>query len=198
MPDALAPVTLRAPGLLLRPWSPADAPAVTEACQDPEVQRWTRVPSPYLPEHGAGFVGADGERWAAGLPTFAVVDAETGRLLGSHGLVARPAPGVVEVGYWVAAHARGRGVATAATRAVARWALTDLGAHRVEWHAEVGNTGSRRVAERCGFTVEGVLRERLETPLGWRDVWVAGLLRRDLPAQDPPAPSPPGAHPPAA
>jgi len=176
----LEPVTLSAPGVLLRPWRPEDADACTAACQDPAIQRWTTVPVPYLPEHGAGFTATSPQRWAEGLASFAVVDPDSGELLGAHGFVDRPGPGVVEIGYWIAPGARGRGVATTATRLVAEWALRDLGEHRVEWRAEVGNTGSRRVAEACGFTVEGVLRGRLDVRGQWRDAWVGGLLATDL------------------
>ncbi len=180
-PAALEPLTLSGDGLLLRPWTPHDAGAVTAACQDPMVQRWTQVPSPYLPEHGADFTATSPERWARGLASFGIFDASTGALLGSHGFVAYPAVGTVEIGYWVAAEARGRGVATGATRLVTRWALREVGLHRVEWQAEVGNDGSRRVAERAGFTVEGVLRSRLPVRGQWRDSWIGGLLATDLP-----------------
>jgi len=181
--DALEPVTLTTPGLHLRPWRPADADAVTRACQDADIQRWTLVPVPYLSEHGEEFTSTCGQRWAAGLPSFGVFDATTSALLGSHGFVSRPAPGVVEIGYWTAAAARGRGIATAATRRVAQWALRELGEHRVEWQAEVGNVASRRVAEKSGFVVEGVLRQRLNVRGQWRDAWIGGLLSSDLPTR---------------
>ena len=42
--------------------------------------------------------------------------------------------------------------------AVCRWGFGALGLARVDWFAEVGNAGSRRVAEKAGFTIEGVLR----------------------------------------
>jgi RimJ/RimL family protein N-acetyltransferase len=47
--------------------------------------------------------------------------------------------------------ARGRGVATEAVNAVSGWAFRRLGVDLIEWHAEVGNDASRRVAERAGF-----------------------------------------------
>jgi RimJ/RimL family protein N-acetyltransferase len=181
MAHALTQTTLAGDGLLLRPLTASDAAAVTAACQDPAVQRWTSVPVPYTPEDGAGYCAANDDRWAEGLASFGIFDAATGALLGSHGIVRWPVPGVAEVGFWVAAQGRGRGVATSATRLVAHWALRELGAHRVEWQAEVGNTGSRRVAEKAGFSVEGVLRARLLGRAGPVDAWVGGLLASDLP-----------------
>ncbi|QTE29467.1 GNAT family N-acetyltransferase [Pengzhenrongella sicca] len=152
--------TLHADGLTLRPWRPSDAVAVYEACQDPEIVRWTTVPSPYLLEHAESYVGpmsatAWVEKTAA---NFAVTD-DDGALVGSFGLVRmNPGQGVAEVGYWVAPAARRRGVARRAAAAVTEWALRDVGFPRVELLAAVDNAGSRRVAELIGFTLEGVLR----------------------------------------
>jgi RimJ/RimL family protein N-acetyltransferase len=69
---------------------------------------------------------------------------------------------------------------TEAARAVARWAFTRLAVDRLEWRAEVGNTASRAVAERVGFTVEGVLRCALDNQGVRRDCWVGSLLPSDL------------------
>ncbi|MGH3450260.1 MAG: GNAT family N-acetyltransferase, partial [Haloechinothrix sp.] len=52
----MEPVELSDGDLLLRPWQPQDAEAVYRACRDPEIQRWTTVPSPYLREHAEHFV----------------------------------------------------------------------------------------------------------------------------------------------
>src|SRR6266508_2973041 len=63
----MEPVELTEDDILLRPWRPEDADAVYAACQDPEIQRWTTVPSPYLAEHAARFVGERSpKRWADG------------------------------------------------------------------------------------------------------------------------------------
>ena len=176
------PVEITAGTLHLRPFGPADVDAVARACSDPEVQRWTRVPSPYGREDAVAFV----ERVAPALwesgegAPFAVLDATSGDLLASVGLVRidrRDALG--EIGYWCAPWARGRGVTTQAVGAVCRWSFGALGLARVEWLAEVGNTGSRRVAEKAGFTVEGVLRGRMSGKHGQADAWVGGLLATD-------------------
>ena len=63
-----------------------------------------------------------------------------------------------ELGYIVARAARGRGVATAALDLLTDWALLELGLQRLELRISVGNTASKRVAERCGYVREGVLR----------------------------------------
>lgn len=149
--------------MLLRPWNSSDADAVYEACQDPDIVRWTTVPSPYTREHAAGFTGSSGSvAWdrMSGVH-FAVTDAATGAVLASCGLVdVDHSDSTAEVGYWVAPWARRQGVATAATRAVTWWATTDLGARRVSLEAAAGNYGSQQVAADAGFTREGVHRSK--------------------------------------
>ncbi len=170
---------LRGRGLLLRTWLPEDLEPVHKACQAPDIQQWTTVPSPYLPVDAEVFLAGSALRWVQGLASFAILGEHTGRLLGSIGFAGLPEEGVVEVGYWVAPDARNRGVATAATTLICDWAFDELGFHRVDWQAYVGNEGSRRVAQRCGFTFEGTLRGRGFQRGAYRDVWIAGLLATD-------------------
>ena len=170
---------LRGRGLVLRTWLPEDADELLQACQDEEIQRWTTLPSPYLPEHAEQFLDVCALRWVQGLATFAIQNRTETQLLGSIGFVGIPEEGVVEVGYWIAPQARRRGVATAATRLISDWALDELAFHRVEWQCYVGNDGSRRVADKCGFTFEGTLRSRGFQRGHMLDIWIGGLLRTD-------------------
>jgi RimJ/RimL family protein N-acetyltransferase len=68
---------------------------------------------------------------------------------------------------------------SAALRRLCTWAFDDVGAQRVEWYAEVGNWASRRVAEKAGFTIEGVLRGGLPGRSGRVDGWVGARLPGD-------------------
>ncbi len=151
MDDAIEPVELRAGDLLLRPFRPDDADAVFDACQDPEIQRWTTVPSPYGRSDAEWFVAACADRWAAGNPTFAVVDPGSERLMAAVDLQEVHAEQGPCVGFWVSAAARHRGVATASVRRLAQWAFEDLRLPRIRWTGYLGNVGSRRVAEAVGF-----------------------------------------------
>jgi len=127
---------------------------------DPDVIRNTRVPD--QPE--AGF-----ERtWLAAYETgatdgtragFAIEDAETGEFLGMAGLVAiEREENQAEIGYVVAREARGRGIAQRALRLVTDYALGNVGLDRVQLLIDVENEASLRVAERCGYEREGVMR----------------------------------------
>ena len=64
----------------------------------------------------------------------------------------------VELGYITAPSARGRGVATGMLDELTRWAFDELGALRITLIIDVENGASSRVAERCGYVLEGVMR----------------------------------------
>ena len=116
----------------LRLIADADVPAIRAACQDPEVQRWTRVPVPYRREDAVEYVGVvSPAAWAAGTHAhFAVLDATTAEVLGSTSLMVIE-HGSAEIGYWCAPQARGRGVMTDAVGAVCRWGFAALGLERL-------------------------------------------------------------------
>ncbi|MEU3279540.1 GNAT family N-acetyltransferase [Streptomyces antibioticus] len=191
----MEPVTLTTDRLVLRPVGPRDTDAVYTAAQDPDIQRWTTIPSPYLHEHASGFTeqfAPDG--WATdSMFTFGVFLPD-GTLTGMLGLTTR-ALGTVEIGFWTAKEHRGHGYTTEATLTAARWAFTHLAVDRVEWRAEVGNTASRAVAEHAGFQLEGTLRSAINNKGTRRDCWLASLLPSDLglPSAAPylPTPTPP-------
>ncbi|GAA1729198.1 GNAT family protein [Isoptericola hypogeus] len=84
------------------------------------------------------------------------------------------------MGYWLTPDARGRGVATRAVRLVAGWAFTGLGLARLELTCGPDNVASQRVAERCGFQREGLLRSHQTFQGGRRDSPVYGLLPHEL------------------
>ncbi len=174
------PPVLHVGDLTLRPWEAADAPDVLAACQDPEIQRWTTVPTPYLPEHAEGFVGGvTAAGWLRRTSAnFAVVTPD-GRLAAANGLVRVDLVNrAAEIGYWVAPWARRRGVATTSTVAIAIWAF-GLGFARVELRAAAPNVGSRAVAIAAGFREEGVLRSAVERAGIRHDLVVHGLLDTD-------------------
>ena len=150
------------------------------AVQDPDIQRWTTIPSPYLPEHARSFTEQMvPEGWTEGsMFTFGVF-LPAGELAGMLALTMRSL-GTAEVGFWTAKEHRGHGYTTEATRTGAHWAFTRMAIDRVEWRAEVGNHASRAVAERAGFTIEGTLRSSLNNKGVRRDCWVGSLLPSDL------------------
>ena len=175
------PVTLTSERLLLRTVGAHDTGAVFDAVQDPEIQRWTTIPSPYLLEHATAFTEQmvpDG--WAdCSMFTFGVFLPAGGELVGMLALTMRSL-GVGEIGFWAKKEHRGNGYITEAALTASRWAFVQRAMDRVEWRAEVGNTGSLAVAERAGFTLEGTLRAGVNNKGVRRDCWVGSLLPSDL------------------
>jgi RimJ/RimL family protein N-acetyltransferase len=141
-----------------------------------------QVPSPYRWPDAAFFVEQLAiASWDSGQRAeFLAEDSVTRARLGRVGLDLRAsADGTAEIGYWVDARARNRGVAAGAVRAVCRWAFATLGLELIEWRCEVGNVASRRVAEKAGFLIEATVRERLVHRGGRVDARVGSLLREE-------------------
>ncbi|MCW3814712.1 GNAT family N-acetyltransferase [Micromonospora sp. DR5-3] len=181
-PQPVLFATAGATELRLRPMEERDLDAVVTTCRDAETVRWTSVPHPYQPEHADGYL-RDVARaaWARGAgANYALADADD-RYAGSIDLRISPAdPLVADVGFMTAPHARGRGYMPAAVAALCAWGFTTLGLARIEWRANVGNTASRRVAEKAGFVLEGTARSGIQQRDERPDVWVAALLPQDL------------------
>jgi RimJ/RimL family protein N-acetyltransferase len=160
--------------IVLRPLEEGDAPALASAIgDDPDLDRWTRIPFPYSEDHAREFIATTDE------VAFGIRDRASGELLGGIGLRVYDMA-VVEVGYWVKPEARGRGVATRALVLAARHAFDELGAGRVHLTTEPDNVASQRVAEKAGFIGEGVLRSLLDFKGRRRDAVMYSLLREDL------------------
>nr|WP_202510687.1 GNAT family N-acetyltransferase [Streptomyces sp. SID5643] len=165
--------------MVLRPFGPADADAVYDACQDEDIQFYTPVPVPFGRQDAEKRVC---EEWPHGWVSddnyiLGAFRKDTSALVGSYCLT-RVSRGVYELGYWAVKEQRGRGYTVEAARALCDWGWATLDVHRIEWWAMTGNTASRAVAERLGFTVEGTLRSRSIANDGQpHDWWVGGLVR---------------------
>jgi RimJ/RimL family protein N-acetyltransferase len=139
-------------------FEPHHLPRFEAMLDDPDVVRYTPIPSPLPAGFGPAWLAreesgrADGTREA-----FAIVEDPE-----FHGIGVAPSINVpareAELGYLVAPWARRRGVATSALLQLTRWAFEDRGVLRAYLRINVGNDASRGVARRCGYTYEGTLR----------------------------------------
>ena len=110
-------------------------------------------------EHTEAFIAAGLRQFADGLGMQAGIW-RGGCLVGVAGLHPIDWPSRQgSLGYWLGADQEGQGLATLAGRALLRTAFLDYGLHRMELRAATGNLRSRAVAERLGFTLEGVARD---------------------------------------
>ncbi|MFI9628685.1 GNAT family N-acetyltransferase [Streptomyces sp. NPDC052042] len=158
--------TLDLGDVLLHPWGREAAESETmldgliAAAADPLIALWNPLATADRGDASAWLEARDGG-WDRGAgASFAAVTATDGALLGSVTLrwVDR-ADGLAMIGYWTLPAARGRGVATRATKAVTSWGFRTADARRIEIAHAVGNEASCRVAERCGYLPEGTLRD---------------------------------------
>jgi RimJ/RimL family protein N-acetyltransferase len=163
-------------GAELRRYEPADIDelyAVVEANRDHL--------RPHMPWADEGrleleaFVADAVAQWDRGADrNYAIVAANDGRYLGSCGLHDRLGPAAREIGYWIAADAGGRGIVTAAARALTAVVLAIDGVERAEIHCDEANVRSAAVARRLGYRLDRVEPDAVSAPadVGRSMIWV--------------------------
>lgn len=174
------------PALLLSTPTAADVDRITEICQDPDVQRWTTVPSPYGREDAVGYIEhvvAPG--WESGEDlTWSIreVTDDGTRYVGTVNVATRPG-GRGELGFLMAPEARGRGTLHRALEALLDVVLDPTGPIALPvlgWACfiddGVPNWASWRVAWRLGFVKEGMRRRNYRRGDHFFDEWTASLL----------------------
>ena len=149
----------------IRPLRDSDVPAIVAACQDPEIPRWTRVPSPYTREDARRFLAIAGAEAAAGEGVACAVTGPDDRLIGTVAVFGLDGERG-EIGYWIAAEARGRGAASRAVVLLRDWAHAELGLTEITILPHRDNLPSRRVAERAGFSDTGEIVRAAQMPPG--------------------------------
>ena len=144
----------------LRPLGEADIPQLLRSPPDDEMRRWLTIRANPVTEESvrAELIAPSQAGWRDGtMAHFAIYETARDRLLGTIS-VRFYRHGIGEIGYDLLPHGRGRGVATRAVKLVARWAFGELGIERLELRTHPDNVASQRVAERAGFTNEGIER----------------------------------------
>jgi RimJ/RimL family protein N-acetyltransferase len=166
----------------LRPWRDGDVPVLAAALQDPEIPRWTTIPSAYGQRDAREYLRrAEPDRRAGRELGLAVIDAGEGTIVGGCGLSRFDWPELkCEIGYWVAREARGRTVGTRAVRLLSRWALGPLGLERLELLVDPRNEPSNRLASSAGFKREGLMRAYRRRGEGRWDLVMYSLLASEV------------------
>lgn len=158
---ALAPFLRDAPAgsaPFLRSLRPADRDALHRAGQAEDIGRYTSIEWPFTPEAADRLIAVAIADWQAGTAArFAIAEGAAGEIiLGTASLLhIFPEASAAEIGYWLGAAGRGRGLAQAAAAALAAWALDDLGLAQVHLLVDLDNDASRAVARRAGFARAG-------------------------------------------
>jgi RimJ/RimL family protein N-acetyltransferase len=178
MPELPLPaVPLRDEFVALRGWGPPDVEALASAGTDELIRRFRGSQPSNEAEARDWLADVEPARLRGERLELAIADVATDVVLGSITLWSvsvnhRSA----SVNYWVRREARGRGVAVRAVCMLASWCFDRLGLARLQLFVDPENIGSQRVAERCGFVREGLLRSHLEIASRRHDSLVYGLL----------------------
>ncbi len=178
---------LEGDGFRLRPVREDDAPRIHEGTAEPDTEHWLgHKPAPYTLDHAHHYVERRRELEATGqCVTWAIADPDDDRILGTVLWFDWTPEVECELGWWMHPDARGRGLATRATRLAVDHVFETLGVKRVTAYAAVDNTASRHVAEAVGFRQYGVERYGANIRDAWVDMalydltaseWAAGSL----------------------
>lgn len=172
----------------LRAHVPDDIDAMLEMAQDPEMIRWTAIPTPHTREMSEQFAFNIIPRgWDDGTHRGWAIEAEdeTGRARFAGNVDVRQSP-IADIGFALHPWARGRGLMARAVRLAVDWALTEGGIEIVHWRSHVGNTASLRVAHQTGFTLTGLMPGMLHERGQVLDAWTGSIRFGDTPVPQTP------------
>ncbi|MCU7826562.1 GNAT family N-acetyltransferase [Kitasatospora sp. DSM 101779] len=174
------PVLAVSPAIELRPWRAEDAAALVAAGRDAAIRQWNLLGVPTA-EDACRRIARMQARWQAEEAAIWAMARRGGEVLGLVGWNdVDLAAGSAEIVYWVLPHARGGGLVVEAVRRAGRWALDDLGLHRLTLCHSTANPASCRVADKAGYTFEGTMRSALRHADGWHDQHLHALVAGDL------------------
>ena len=171
---------------LLRRFARKDADAILEAVEAslPDLSKglpWAH--ENYTKDEAIAYVRDSSHSWKEGRAyDFAIRSPnEPGRHLGNMSVWHVSRLGKVgEIGYWVRSDATSRGIATETAAAMLDLGFTTLGMHKITLRIAVGNDASDRVAQKLGFTREGILREELKVNGKWLDHTLYSMLEQEF------------------
>ena len=173
-PLTLQGETSRGDRVVLREWEPSDLARLVVMLDEPEIARWTPMPSPFDTEAGTAYLKRAHQGRVGGTRIQLAITTGGGRPVGEITLF-----GVdtgrheAELGYLVALEHRGQGFASAALSLLTAYAVSNLDLSRLLLRIDPRNSGSVAVARRCGYRLTGeppILQEGPHGPAGL-DTW---------------------------
>jgi RimJ/RimL family protein N-acetyltransferase len=191
-PDFASKPTLTGERVVLRPYVPADLPALQAAMADLDLLRLTGsvhskadALAPLTPEQEqARLDWFNSRNQTDDRLDLAVVDKASGDCVGE-AVLNEWDPGSQSVNFRILIGPAGqnRGLGTEATRLIVGYGFEHLGLHRISLEVYAFNPRAHRVYEKAGFRVEGVLRESFR----WEDQWIDATVMSILASEWPPA-----------
>jgi RimJ/RimL family protein N-acetyltransferase len=149
-----SPVLVQGDGVVLREWTDDDVPAMAALFDDPEIDAWTPIESPFDTDAAARYLSRARARRREGRALQLAVTTDGGAPRGEV-LLFDPAKGTVELGYAIGAAHRGRGLARASVLALVDHAAGAYGLQRFLLRIPPGNAASQAVARSAGFEPTG-------------------------------------------
>jgi RimJ/RimL family protein N-acetyltransferase len=147
-------------GMLLRRWTPADAPALHAAVLESFEILHPWMPwaaEPPKPDDQEAFVASAVGQWNMGEAyIYGIFDPNGERILGTVGLHARVGPGAFDIGYWLHIDHTGKGLATRASGALTDAGFALPGTGRIEIHCDEANTASAAIPRRLGYRLDRI------------------------------------------
>ena len=178
MSMSLATYRIETPRLIIRAWSPEDAPQMRRAEEESKAHLSTfMVWAKKIPQTMDEVVDKI-RSWRIQMDSdrdcmYGVFDRQTNAIVGGSGLHPRSGVGGIEIGYWVHSAWTNKGIATEVAGALTRVAIEVGDVRFVEIRCAKSNTFSARVAQRLGYVHEATLRQRIEMP---NDVYADALV----------------------
>ena len=169
------------PRFTIRPFRRRDTGALHEAIEASikDLQQWLPWANAYDRSVAQRFIRDSASAWAEGRAfDFAVrTSEEPNRHIGNVSIwwTSRQ-NGIGEIGYWIRSDMTGKGVGTEVTARAVQIGFDELGCHKIVLRIAVGNVASERIAQRLGFTYEGILRDEVRIGDEWIDHTAWSLL----------------------
>lgn len=157
--------TLQYGRVTLRPPADSDVDEIFEACQDPLIPRFTTVPAEYTMAHALDYVqrvpsslelrrefpfviefGVGGDKEFAGVMSLHTISIDNHR---------------AEIGYWMQASMRGKGIGTIAAKMITNYGFLTMGFRHIEAAVDLDNIASQKLLASAGYSKEGILRQRV-------------------------------------
>jgi [ribosomal protein S5]-alanine N-acetyltransferase len=151
--------TLHSNRLVLRPFTPADAPEVQRLAGSPEVSSTTlNIPDPYEDGMAEAWIARHGPEFAADAMVVLAITVDT-VLVGAISLRLERAHRRAELGYWIGRPYWGQGYATEAANTILEYGFSTLALNRIQATHLTRNPASGRVMQKVGMRLEGIQRE---------------------------------------
>jgi ribosomal-protein-serine acetyltransferase len=171
--------------VMMRPYRPSDAESLYQAVRESLAELSVWMPwahREYSIKESRAWIKKKPGEWEKGVSyDFAIFDAADRLYLGGCGInnIDRTYK-TANLGYWVRTGHTGRGVATAVTLLLARWAFEELKLNRIEIVVATDNQPSLRVAEKVGAKREGIQRNRLIVRDKPHEAMMHSLIPQDI------------------